>query len=157
MTHYDLMKDLIEDIEEILKDVQTKKVSGEMVSGVKGYEQSLPMITEDEEDESQMFPYFIVRMTEGSTDDDSNPWTDTVNILLGVYDDDKEANGHRHIMTMIQRITDRYAKEPLLNNKFRAAEKMEWAFQDEDTYPFYFGGIEMKFSVPKMGRSDGWS
>lgn len=157
MTHYDLMKDLIKDIEEILKDVQTKKVSGEMVSGVKGYEQSLPIITEDEEDESQLFPYFIVRMTEGSTDDDGNPWTDTTNILLGIYDDDKEANGHRNIMTMIQRITDKFAKDPLLNNKFRAAEKMDWALQDEDTYPFYFGGIEMKFSVPKMGRSDGWS
>ena len=60
-------------------------------------------------------------------------------------------------MTMIQRITDRFAKEPLLNRKYRAQEKMSFALQDDDTYPFYFGGVEMRFSVPKMGRSDGWS
>lgn len=157
MTHQFLITDLIAEVEKILDDVQTKNTSGETVSGVNGYEQSLPVVMEDEEDDSKYFPYFIVRMGEGSTEDDNDPWTDTVNILFGVYDDDKQTNGHRHILTMIQRVTDRFAKEPLLNKKFRAKEKMSFALQDEDTYPFYFGGVEMRFSVPKMGRSDEWS
>ena len=159
MIHQYLIEDLIKEIENILKDIQTKNPSGETVVGVKGYEQALPVIMDDEEDETQFFPYFICRMAEGETDDDSNPWVDTVSILIGVYDDDKQKNGHRHIMTMIQRITDRFAKEPLLNKKFRAQEKMSFALQepDPDTYPFFFGGVELKFSVPKIGRSDEWS
>ena len=34
---------------------------------------------------------------------------------------------------------------------------MSFALQDEDTYPFYFGAIDIKFYVPKIGRSDDWS
>lgn len=157
MTHLYLITDLKEEIEKILKDIKTKSVAGEEVAGVKGYEQSLPIITDDEDDPDKFFPYFIVRLQEGETPDDSEPWEDTVSVLFGVHDDDREANGHRHILTMIQRVTDRFAKEPLLKEKYRASEKMAWALQEEDTYPFYFGGVELKFRVPKMGRSDGWS
>ncbi len=157
MTHFYLVTDLIEEISEILKDIKTKNVTGEEITGVKGYEQCLPIIKDDEDDADKFFPYFIVRIQEGVTPDDTEPWEDTVSILFGIHDDDVQTNGHRHILTMIQRVTDRFAKEPLLKNKYRASEKMQWALQEEDTYPYYFGGVELKFRVPKIGRSDGWS
>jgi hypothetical protein len=31
---------------------------------------------------------------------------------------------------------------------------MDFALQDEDTYPYFFGGIEMKFWVQKARRED---
>lgn len=53
MTPWDLQKSLIAEIEELLAQMQLKNAAGEDVFGVKGYEQRLPEITDDEEDQSQ--------------------------------------------------------------------------------------------------------
>ena len=122
MTPLMLYDDLIAEVENILRDVVTKNTAGEDVVGVKGYKYRLPLITADDEDESRFFPYFLVRLSEGKTKDDDSPWLVTADILLGVCENDKDVPGHEHIMVMIQRITDRFAAEPLLNKKFRAEQ-----------------------------------
>lgn len=78
-------------------------------------------------------------------------------IILGVYDDDVTGAGYMHILTMIERITNRFLEEPLLDHKYRAEATMNTAIQDEDTYPYYFGAIEMTFNLPKIERRDEFS
>ena len=80
--------------------------------------------------------------------------TNATEIHIGICDHSKKNIGHRHIMNMIQDVVDRFAAEPLLNKKFRAEQDIEWAIQDEDTYPFYFGGVAISFNVPKIGRRE---
>lgn len=154
MTPLQLQRDLVVEIGQIICDVQTKNTSGDLVSGATGYKQSLPVLLSDDDMPDQFFPYFIVRLEEGDTEDDDSTWDTSVSILFGVFDEDSETDGHLHIMEMIQRTADRFTAEPLLNKMFRAAPKMHWALQDEDTYPYYFGGIEMKFMTPKIGRKE---
>lgn len=55
---------------------------------------------------------------------------------------------------MIRRIIDRFSQEALLSRKFRCESKMDWAVQDEDTYPYFFGGVRLQFNIPKIGRSE---
>lgn len=154
---WDLQKSLIAEIEELLAQMQLKNAAGEDVVGVKGYEQRLPEITYDEEDQLRFFPYFIVRIEEGNTPTDDEPWLVGTTVLFGICDYDKETNGHRTILEMITKITNRFLERPLLDSKFRANQNVSFALQDEDTYPFYFGAIDIKFYVPKIGRSDDWS
>lgn len=101
MTPWDLQKSLIAEIEELLAQMQLKNAAGEDVFGVKGYEQRLPEIADDEEDQSQFFPYFIVRIEEGNTPTDDEPWLVGTTVLFGICDYDKETNGHRTILEMI--------------------------------------------------------
>ena len=150
MTPWDLQKSLIAEIEELLAQMQLKNAAGEDVFGVKGYEQRLPEITDDEEDQSQFFPYFIVRIEEGNTPTDDEPWLVGTTVLFGICDYDKETNRHRTILEMITKITNRFLERPLLDSKFRANQNVSFALQDEDTYPFYFGAIDIKFYVPKI-------
>ena len=152
MTAEEFQRELIEEVEKILRDIQTENTAGETVTGVKGYEQMLPIVVNDEEDDSQFFPYFIVKLGDGKTQDDDSPWIVTTDIYLGCHDNSEKAEGHRHILNMVQKICDRFAAEPLMNSKFRAEPDMEWALQDEDTYPFYFGGVRIRFNIPKIGR-----
>lgn len=154
MTASQLQRDLIVEIADIIRDVQTQKASGEFVSGATGYKQSLPVLQADDETPDQFFPYFIVRLEEGETENDDSTWLVPVQILFGVFDADTNTDGHLHIMEMIQRTADRFAAEPLLNKTFRADQTMHWAMQEEDTYPYYFGGIELRFMVPKIGRRE---
>jgi hypothetical protein len=61
-------------------------------------------------------------------------------------------------MNAIDRITRRFCEEPTIgipgHKSFRCLPEMQWDLQDEDTYPYYFGGVELKFWVPKPGRRE---
>lgn len=150
----ELQRDLMDEVGKLIRDIRTKNTKGEVISGAAGYEQRLPIIAEDDEDESLLFPYYIVRVTQWSTVDDDSPWVVTAEIYFGIHDDSRKALGHRSVVNMIQRVTDRFAAEPLFNGKFRALQDIHCVLQDEDTYPFYFGGVEIKFQVPKIQRRD---
>ena len=155
MTRKEFLDALADDIKHSLRDVYTKTISGKEAP-VADYKNSLPIVTEDEDDESKFFPYAVVRLSESSTDE-GKPWLQKVYILLGVYDDDIMGGGYMHILTMIERITNRFLEEPLLDHKYRAEAAMNTAIQDEDTYPYYFGAIEMSFNLPKIERRDEFS
>lgn len=154
MTILDFQEELTRDVKRILKDIVTINAAGERVNGVNVYQQQLPVITSDEEDDSIFLPYALIRLYGGKTEDDDAPWIVTADIHFGVYDADQSNQGHQHIMVMCQRVIDRYAAEPLLAKKYRAEPDIEWAVQDDDTYPYYFGGVRIKFSVPKIGRRE---
>lgn len=151
---YNLQKDLVKEIEKILGGLTFTDIEGNMVTGCKGYEQSLPIVIEDDREPSEFFPYFIVQMESGETEDDDDYWHVKMAVLLGIYDGDTETNGHQEILKMIDLIQQRFLTRPLLNKKFRCLPKMSWALQEESTYPFYFGGLEMTFGCMKIGRED---
>ena len=153
MTFKNLQDDLIAEVEDILSEIQTKNTAGEKVVGVKGYAHQLPVLETDEEDVSQLMPYFIVRFEGGETKEDGDPWHIATQILFSVHDESK-SNGHEHLLTIIQRVTDRFISEPLLNKMYRADQDIQFAIADDDTYPFYLGGISVKFSIPKIGRRE---
>lgn len=152
MVAAEFQRDLIKEVETILKDVISTNTSGETVTGVKGYKQFLPIVAEDDEDESQFFPYFIVRVSDGKTEDDDEPWMITTDILFGIVNQSKMHEGHEQLLHMIELVVDRFVSEPLFARKYRANQDIEWAASDEDTFPFFFGGVRIKFSIPKIGR-----
>jgi len=154
MTALELQKDLAAEVENILKDVITKDPDGNRKSGVTAYRQFLPKVTEDDEDETKFFPYAIIRLSDATTPDDFTAWQVTVDVLLGVYDDDPKMGGGDNVLIMIQRIIDRFSQEALLARKYRCQSKMDWAVQDEDTFPYFFGGVRLVFDIPKIGRSE---
>lgn len=155
MTILDFQETLKKEIGSVLQNSCIRKDSnGNRISGVNMYKQDLPIIMEDDEDVSQFFPYAIVRILEGSTPEDDEPWIVTANILLALEDSSTARSGYLDIMGMIQKIIDRFVSEPRLNEYYRALQDIEWAIQDEDTYPYYFGGVQIKFYLPKIGRRE---
>ena len=130
---------------------------GTMVIGATGYRQQLPLLTQNDDDPDQFFPYFIVRIINGKTPSDNEPWDVTVNILFGAFSDDSSNQGHVYISNMIEAVADYFAAYPLLDHKYRALQDMEYAMQDEDTAPYYFGLLEMKFWVQKAQREDDYA
>lgn len=151
MTFKNLQDDLIEEVEVILKDIRTKDPFGEEKVGVKGYGHRLPVIQSDEEDENQYFPFFIVRFDNGKTKDDDDCWHVATDIIFGIHDT-SESGGHENILVIIQRVVDRFASEPGLKKKYRADQEINWAVQEDDTYPYYYGAVGITFSVPKIER-----
>lgn len=77
-----LQKTLLKEVVSLLAEMKFENSDGETVTGVTGYEQRLPQITEDDEDSSQFFPYAVVRATGWNTKDDTDPWHVTLDVLL---------------------------------------------------------------------------
>lgn len=146
-----LQEALMEDVKEILKDIITEDASGGRVSGVNVFAQQLPIIRANEKEVSKTLPYAVIKLLDGETEGD-DPWTVTVGIYLGIRDTGRENQGHRHVMVMIERIVDRFVSKPLLDDRYWAQQDIEWALDSEDLYPNFYGGVCIKFSVPKIGR-----
>ena len=100
MTKKEFLDDFAEELQKILCDVYMKNTSGQEV-GVTVYRNRLPVVTEDEDDESKYFPYAIARLSDANTDE-NKPWQQRVYVLLGVYDDDLNGAGYLHILTMME-------------------------------------------------------
>ncbi len=154
MVASDFQSELMTEIEMITSQIKYQKADGTTQNGVTSYRQQLPQVTEDEDDESAFFPYAIIRLVDGDTQDDNDCWSVKTDILIGCYDEATDTNGHLDVLETIQRICDRFAMKPLLASKYMADQHIQWALQEEDTYPYYFGGIEIKFYLPKIGRED---
>lgn len=146
-------KALIKEIESLLSDMEFKKTDGQIVHGVTGYEQNLPQITEDEEDISEFFPFALVKIAPGwSTKDDEDTWHATVDIIFGIFDEDTRSAAYETLVNMIEKVTNRFNYEHLLDGSYRAEPAMTTEIQDDQPYPYSYGGVEMTFTLPKIER-----
>lgn len=104
------------------------------------------------------FPYIIVSLNEGTIENESSAQEVSIILYIGVCDNAEDVNGHKDILNIIAKIYERFAKNPYLAKKYMFRYPMTWALQDEkedvDTYPYFFGGAEMKFEIAAIEKED---
>ena len=49
---------------------------------------------------------------------------------------------------------ERFGKNPVLGGRFVMKPALDWSLSDEDTYPYYYGGLLMQFEVPAIEKED---
>lgn len=157
----ELQDDLIEELKNVLKNELFKneyydpdnKSSSEYIP-LNFFAQSLPIESSREDEEDTHFPYVIVKLDNGTVPDADSPHEVKVVIVIGLYDNDNKNQGHRDVLHIISMIYERFAKQPMLIHKYVAKESFNWALQDEETHPYYFGGIELSFDIPAIKKED---
>lgn len=155
MTALELQRDLKELLQEkVLKDALSKQVTGTKASPM-GYLQNLPM--QQTEEDLDPFPYFIVRVSEGEIESDEGPQDVTILLLFGTYDEERDNQGFKDILIMIEKVQQHFRRFPLLLNKYRIKPNMAWSLQEDEaaeTYPYYFGGMELHFETAVVQKED---
>ena len=155
MTPLDLQNELVEELKRLLSDYLYKAPSGERVP-INVYPQSIPINeTDDEEDP---IPYIIVRLNSGNDDGtrDSNNTVKLV-IIIGLWDDALDAQGHRDVANIIQKIYHRFQTNPNLNGKAVYSGAFDWALQEDNYYPYSFGACSLSFHIAAIRREDEYS
>lgn len=152
MTPLELQDELIKELREIFRDYAYKTPLGKRISP-NIYAQHIPISETD--DDADPVPYIIVRLNTG----DDEGIRDSFNkvglvIIVCIYDDALEAQGHRDVLNIIQKIYERFHKNPNLHNKAAYTGEFHWAAQEEDYYPFYFGACSMNFNIAAIRRED---
>lgn len=151
MTATILQEQLCEEIRSIFQQSRFKDSTGKHVE-LNVFEQNLPIREDDEEPDP--VPYVIVRMSEGTTKSDEESHEVIVELLIGYFDDNPQNNGHKGVLEIIQKIYERFAKNPMLANRFIFKEPFEWAMQDEESFPYYFGAASMTFTTAAIRKED---
>lgn len=113
-----------------------------------GFTDTDPVKTEDP------YPYAIVRVEDGRIEAIDDDQTVTVLVILGVYDDDLRNQGHKDVLNMIQDIYERFAKNAILARKYECQHPIQWSLQEEESYPYFFGGVALTFNTVQIRRED---
>ena len=167
MTPLDLQDDLVAELKELfqpflykvpmdLEDLDTE--DGGAAASVKRvpinvYSQALPVQQSDEEEDP--VPYLIVRLSSGE-DPGGESSSNTVKlvIIIGVWDDALDNQGHRDVLNIIQKIYERFSKNPCLNHRSVYTGEFNWAAQEDGYFPYFFGACSMSFNIAAIRRED---
>lgn len=138
----------------IISELNDNLFKGELFRDIEGgqkeltvYPQDLPIPeTNDDSYASNVnVPYAIVRISQGEISETSTPAEIDIIIILCVFDDENNKQAYRDVIHIINKIQQRFMINPIVGN-FRFKGPFKWALQDNnETYPYFFGGIEMTF------------
>lgn len=167
-----LQDELAEELGKILRNFRLKTPGGEK-GKVRIFKQDLPvpapMPGEDipaellenglagDMAEDVPCPYIIVRVQDGEIRDAYSAQTVNVHLLFGVYEDDIGKQGHKDILSMIAKIYERFAKAPVLGSGYTIQYPVLWGMQEEESYPYYFGGMYLSWEAAAVVREDKYS
>lgn len=147
-----LQDDLVEEMKRLFSDDVFKTPAGKITS-INVFPQSLPIAESDDDDDPA--PYIIVRIVKGEDSGvfDSNHSVKML-FVIGIYDDDLSAQGHRTVLHIINKIYHRFKKNPCLNNKYVCDGQFVWEINDDAYYPYYFGAVNTDFNISAIRRED---
>lgn len=143
---------LVSDLERLFRNRRYKTAGGELAA-VSVFAQNLPK--RESEDDDDPFPYIIVRLDSGTVENQVSPSKAAVLLLVGMYDDDRKNQGHRAVLEVLEEVRRHYEEVPLLDGAFVFSDPYRWTLQEEESYPYFFGGAELSFDLPAPRRK--WS
>ena len=153
MTPIILQDELVEEIKRLLSDNLYKKPGTKEIVPINVFPQSIPVNETDDEDDP--IPYVIVRLNSGKDAGtrDSNHAVKLV-VIIGIWDDGLESQGHRDVMNIIDKIYLRFQTNPNLNGVAVHSGEFNWALQEDGYYPYHFGACSLDFHIAAVRRED---
>ena len=140
-----LLREALEhEITELFQTRRYSSVNGPVAPRV--FQQYTP-IKESGEIED-LLPYIIIRVNSGAVEGPMKPHLVNVTFLVGVYNDEDNNKGFDAVEEIINDIAFHFTQNPLFGGGyFRFQYPFEWANQEEESYPYFFGGATCNFEV----------
>jgi hypothetical protein len=152
MTARQLQSALVEKLTELLKGRRYHTPDGGTAAPTV-FAQNLPR--QETAEEVDPFPYVIVRIDSGNIETQTSPYKVAVVLIVGIYDEDLSNQGHMDVLDIFEHIQSGLEANPLVGGEFVFTDPFNWALQDEESYPYFFGAASLSFSVPAPRRE--WS
>jgi len=98
-----------------------------------------------DEEETDLFPYCIIRVEDGTA---ASLQTVDIALTFGIYEKGEENNGELRILNLIERLCQHFLNNRVIGGKFRLSydTPIRWGLpkeDEEDTYPYFYGLVEM--------------
>ncbi len=155
MTIFQLQRDLAEEIEQILASMRFKNPQREIVP-MRTYCQDIPKrrqeirkgaIMPEEEEADDPYPFCIVKAESGGIF--CGGQAVSIMLIIAVFNDDERNQGQQELLNIIHRIAERFIRNPVLKDKHMLDQEdgIKWILDDEDRYPYFVGGMTMKWET----------
>lgn len=154
MTQEGLLDAVVEDLRELFRHHRLHNSLG-IDQEVRVFPQDVPIREGDDEGtdpEAPPEPYITVRLQEGQLPGFGEQQTITVVIGICVYDPDINRQGYRDVLHIINEIMLRYGANGVVGRRYEAQYPIKWAVQEDDTHPYYFGAVGLRFEGPVICR-----
>ncbi len=164
-----LQDDLAKELQRILKSFRLKDPQNNP-SEIHIFKQNLPIPKPLEQEnfpiealenglieeitEDDPYPYIIVRIEDGEIKDEASAQIVSTQLIIGIYDDAYEKQGHKDVLNIIADIYERFAKNAVLSSRYTIQYPILWALQGEESYPYYYGGMQLNWEVAAIRRED---
>lgn len=101
------------------------------------------------------YPAVVVRAKQGVLTNDHE--TITIEILIGVFDEELDQQGSRYCLNLVQRIKDRIKEQSLIRERYRLDFPLNWQVNkraakggDYTSFPYYFAEMQIDFHDSTM-------
>jgi hypothetical protein len=127
--------------------VNAKKES----SKVNVYPQNLPIKKEIKD--TSHFPFILVSLEEINIENQNTDEENLIYLVFGNHDANENRQGYKDIINMITKVKDYLISTHLICGKYELGYPVRCVFQKEDTFPVYYGGMELRFKLPCTGAN----
>lgn len=181
MTRADLMAELVEGLRKLLRGYSLPS----RLQGVDGTEPSMQVVMQEvkvfaqylpqpsgitfadkaaglknyaADDYESNFPCVIVKLGEltDTEEQSANHSSVKVSILAGVYDESPECQGYIDILNLQEMIRKWLMDRRVLAHKFLLRMPLSSRLDDSETWPVYFGTMELTYELGRPVRSSGY-
>ena len=152
MTQEFLQDAVAEDLREVFKHYLVKNSNG-TGRAVNIYAQDVPIREGEDETENGddlPEPYIVVRTTAGSLPEPDREQEITLALIICVWDENRDRQGHRDVLHIVYVILERYGANDIVGKRYQIKFPIKWATQEEDTHPYYFAGMALTFDAPAI-------
>ncbi|WP_346234586.1 hypothetical protein MKY04_13590 [Lysinibacillus telephonicus] len=73
---------------------------------------------------------------------------------MGVFDRSEDNQGYTDALTVIQKVYESLIRNPIIKDQFQLVYPIRATYQEEDSAPYYFAGLETNWEVPIPLRED---
>ncbi len=152
MTIEGLLDALADEAAEALKGFRLRSAKDNPIP-VNIYTQNVPL--KEGKDDEKTYPYVCVCFDSSDIENlyDGKELLD-IYFLIGVIDREKDRQGYRDVLHIIERIKQHFFRKGIIENAFRLGCPIKTALETADIYPYFVGGIEAKCELFTVTEED---
>lgn len=106
--------------------------------------QFLP-VRKDLKDDSY-YPYVQVVLDDGN--ENAEEAVQKVVVIFGIKETSKEKTGYIDIANMIQKTRQHLLSKMYVGKSFEVRKNIQWINADDESYPYFIGGMMLEFNIP---------
>lgn len=164
-----LQKELVKVVKDELKNYTSVNNDGEYLH-FNVYPQNLPAKTAQRvpasekggasakaaKNDDNHFPYVLVCLNEEEINGENDDYAVAVYFLVGIIDRNPNNQGHFDVAEVLNRLIMRFLKNRIVAGRYRINFPITKAFQQEDTWPKFLGGMSTVWTVeaPKLEETE---
>lgn len=147
-TPFLLQEALVKEIRALFACARFKNTKGEEVE-LNVFSQFLPAKRAGQD--TDHFPYAIVRVQEGNIPSVTDAEACNVMVFFGLWDDSLDYQGYKDVLNAITRLKIHLFSKRIIDRRYRIEYPFDWAIdQDDSNHPYYFGGAQTTWVLPQV-------